>query len=143
MPTENVEASCLCGHVRLQADLPPLRVGHCHCENCRRAQGAGVWTWAAFASDRVRVLSGEADLASYVSDTEATRRFCRVCGSTLTYESPRWPNLIDLSVANLDGPLGTAPSRHNYADRSPDWCPILDDLPRLGGATGQERIATS
>lgn len=140
MTKDTVEASCLCRRVRLEADLPPMRVGHCHCYNCRRAQGAGTWTWAAFPTEHVRVVAGESELTSYVSSTDATRGFCRVCGSSLTYQSPRWPDIIDLSVANFDGPLGEAPSRHNYSEQSPDWCPILDDLPRLGGATGQEPL---
>lgn len=142
MAKKTVEASCLCKAVRLRAELPPLRVGHCHCVNCRRAHGAGFWTWAAFRTEQVEVIAGEPELARYVSDTAATRCFCRICGSTLIYSSPRWPGTIDLSVANFDGPLGMEPSHHTYAERAPAWCPILDDLPRRGGATGMEPLGS-
>ena len=136
MPETTVHTTCLCGNVKLEATLPPTHLGHCHCDNCRRAHGAGVWTYATFLRDQVRVVTGAEDLIGYTSDTEATRKFCRVCGSTLTYESPRWPDALDLSLANIQEPVAMVPSRHNYADRSPDWCPILDDLPRLGGPDG-------
>ena len=63
-------------------------------------------------------------------------RKVRQCGSTLMFTSPRWPDHIDLSVANILDPLDRAPDRHAYADRSPDWCPIHDDLPQLGGPDG-------
>jgi hypothetical protein len=137
---ETIHAACLCGTVQLEADLPTERVGHCHCDNCRRAHGAGIWTWATFRPDRVRIVSGADAMTRYVSDTSATRSFCSVCGSTLLYESPRWPDVLDISVANILEDLEAAPSRHAYADRSPGWCPILDDLPRLGGPTGMEPI---
>ncbi len=133
-------ATCLCGSVELRIALPPKWVGHCHCVNCRRAQGAGVWTYATFTPDAVRVARGAGELTRYQSDTQATRQFCRRCGSTLTYESPRWPNTIDVSVGCVDGDLGVAPSKHMYADRSPQWCPILDDLPRYGGSHSEQRM---
>ena len=140
MTDATVTSSCLCGCVRIEAALPVSHMGHCHCDNCRRAHGAGIWTWATFSTDQVRVVEGATELSKYVSDTDATRSFCRVCGSTLLYESPRWPGKIDLSVANIEGELGMSPSRHAYADRSPVWCPILDDLPQLGGESGMEPL---
>ena len=135
-----VRVSCLCGRVLIEAELPSERIGICHCNNCRRAHGAGSWTWATFPLARVRVTAGEDDLIGYSCDVGSTRRFCRVCGSTLLYESPRWPGLLDLSVANMLDPLDAKPDRHTYADRAPDWDPILDDLPRLGGESGVEPL---
>ncbi len=136
MSPTTVAVACYCGAVRFEASLPTERIGHCHCDNCRRAHGAGVWTWATFPEERVRVVAGGDALVRYQSDTEAVRSFCRVCGTTLTYESPRWPGVIDLSVANFLEPLDAQPSRHAYADRAPDWLPILDDLPQYGGPSG-------
>ena len=135
-----VHVSCLCRRVRLAVKLPAERIGHCHCVNCRRAQGAGVWSWATFPDAAIQFESGQDDLREYRSDTDAIRQFCGHCGSSLTYASSRWPGVIDLSLANFDEPLDKQPSRHSYADRAPDWCPILDDLPRLGGPTGGEPL---
>ena len=138
--TSPLHVSCLCGRVRITAVRPSKKAGHCHCDNCRRAQGAGVWTWVTFPAEAVHVERGEEDLRSYMSGTEAIRRFCGVCGSSLTFSSPRWPGLVDLSAANFEEPLDREPSHHTYADRSPEWCPILDDLPRRGGAGGMQPI---
>ncbi|MDH3626341.1 MAG: GFA family protein [Acidobacteriota bacterium] len=138
--TETYHASCLCGRVRLAACPPIQRIGHCHCDNCRRAQGAGVWTWITFKTEAVDVETGHEDLRQYRSDTDAIRQFCGNCGSSLTFASPRWPGVIDLSLANLEEPIDTAPDLHVYADRAPGWCPILDELPRLGGPEGNQPI---
>lgn len=135
-----VRGACLCGRVRFEAELPTKWVAHCHCDNCRRAHGAGVVTYAGFPSEQVRFVAGEEELTEYLSDTEATRRFCRHCGSTLSFSGPRWPGEVHLLVANLLDPLDKLPTAHAYADRSPEWCPILDDLPRYGGESGTEPL---
>ena len=141
MSTPSVQGSCSCGHVQYEASLPSLWVGHCHCENCRRAQGAGIVTYAGFPKEALRFLQGEPDLTSYFNpDTSSTRRFCRLCGSTITFEAPRWPTEIHLIVANLTSPLDKLPTGHAFADRSPAWCPITDDLPQFGGPTGTEAL---
>lgn len=50
---------------------------------------------------------------------------------------------IDVSVANLLNGGGLRPEGHTYADRSPEWCPIVDDLPRYGGAPGTEPLGST
>ncbi|MFQ5503979.1 MAG: GFA family protein [Planctomycetota bacterium] len=133
-----VRGACYCGQVRFEVELPPHFVSHCH--NCRRAHGAGFVTWAGFEGTQFRILEGEADLERYKTETEATRSFCRICGSTLLFESPRWAGEVHVAVANLVDELDEMPSGHAYADRSPDWCPITDDLTRYGGESGTERL---
>ncbi len=126
--------------MRYEASLPSKWVGHCHCETCRRAHGAGVVTYAGFEADQGRFVAGESDLRLYRSETGAVRRFCAHCGSTISYEGPRWASELHLTVANLLDPLDREPAGHAYADRAPDWCPILDELKRFGGESGVEPL---
>lgn len=136
-----VHGACFCGKVHYEADFPTLWVAHCHCENCRRAQGAGVVTYAGFKSEQVRFTAGEQQLVSYLDpSTKAVRRFCGTCGSTISFEAPRWKGEVHLMVANLTTPLDRLPHVHAYADRAPDWCPVTDDLRQLGGETGSQEL---
>jgi hypothetical protein len=43
-------------------------------------------------------------------------------------------------VANLLDSLDQLPEMHYFADRAPAWCPITDDLPRLGGESGDQPL---
>lgn len=135
-----VRGSCYCGRVQYQASLPTLWVAHCHCDNCRRAHGAGFVTYAGFAADGVRFTAGEDQLTEHHSETQATRRFCRHCGSTVSFQGPRWEGEVHLVVANLLDPLDKPPGGHAYADRAPAWCPITDELKRFGGESGTEPL---
>ena len=131
---------CYCGRVRFEAELPPRFVCHCHCENCRRAHGAAFVTWAGFRAGQVRLTAGADELRRYRTETDALRIFCGTCGSTLFFESPRWEGETHVALVYLDD-VGTAPTGHVYADRSPSWCPITDDLPRYGGTSGTETLS--
>lgn len=136
-----VTGGCYCGRIRYEARFPSRFVGHCHCNNCRRAHGAAFVTWAGFPDGQLRFLAGGDELAHWTTDTGATRSFCPTCGSTLFFRSERWPNETHLAVGNLDGPLDREPSGHVYADRSPSWCPTLgDSLPRCGGESGMDPL---
>ena len=71
----DVHGSCLCGAVAYQVEGEPLRVGLCHCADCRKSSGSAfvffaVWPRPAFSH------SGE--IASF-----AGRSFCPVCGSRI------------------------------------------------------------
>lgn len=133
---------CACGAIRFRIVFPTRFVCHCHCDNCRRAHGAAFVTWAGVARERFELGDDEDLLAHWRTDTGATRSFCSRCGTTLTYESPRWEGEVHVAVAHLDDPLDRAPSGHVYADRAPAWAPIHDDLPRHGGASGTEPLSS-
>ena len=66
---------CLCGSVRFFVKGAPLRVGLCHCHDCRRASGSGfnffgVWSRSDY--------QGTGELTTFKG-----RSFCSVCGSRL------------------------------------------------------------
>ena len=140
--SKTIQGSCYCGSVAFEVDLPPRFVAHCHCANCRRAHGAGFVTWAGVVDGQFRVTR-EGELKTWISDTGATRSFCGNCGSPLFFAHERWAGETHVAVACLHESLEVLPQVHAYADRSPDWCPITDDLPRYGGDSGTEPLLKS
>jgi hypothetical protein len=140
MAERTVRGSCYCKRVRFTATLPTRFVAHCHCNNCRRAHGAGFVTWAGVPDPQFRIEAGEDQLGRYATETGALRSFCRTCGTPILYASPRWAGEVHVAVACFDEPLDRLPAAHVYADRSPPWCPITDDLPQRGGESGTEPL---
>lgn len=68
-----IEASCECGAVRLEIEMPPETVGDCNCSICRR-YGA---LWAYYPPAQVRV-SG-ATTVYLRGDRKIEFRHCAVC----------------------------------------------------------------
>lgn len=67
--------ACQCGAVRYQVAGEPLRIGICHCTDCRQSSGSAftmfaIWPRSAFQS--------EGQYSAYKG-----RSFCRDCGSRL------------------------------------------------------------
>ena len=141
MATSNsheVHGGCLCGGVRFTVTLPTLFCGHCHCSMCRRNHGAAFVTWIAVSRSQVSISSGVTQLTRYESSEHGSRSFCSRCGSSLFCVSTRHPDIIDIPLANMDGPIDRAPESHIYFDDRAAWTIVADGLPRLGGASGLE-----
>lgn len=89
------KGGCLCGAVRFKVRGEPLRVGLCHCTDCRKTSGSpftmfGIWPRAAY--------SGEGELGTYEG-----RSFCPRCGSRVV-------SLRDDEAEIMAGALDEAPT---------------------------------
>lgn len=125
-----IEGGCCCGAVRYRVEGPPRRVTNCHCLHCRRTSGAPFITWAEFDPAELEIVRGAP--GDYESRPRVTRRFCRECGTQLTYEHADEPDTIDLTVASLDLPDEIVPEDHVWCDRMLPWLRFADNLPRYG-----------
>lgn len=109
------EGGCLCGAVRFRLKGEPLRVGICHCQDCRRTSGStytayGIWPRADFES------SG--DMGVY-----SGRGFCPTCGSrigSLTEDE------AEIMIGSLDdAPSGLVPQYELWVGRREEWLHAL------------------
>ena len=140
MESGTVSGACLCGVVRFEIRLPTLACAHCHCSMCRRAHGAGYVTWLVVPRASFTPLAGADQLTRYRSSEHGTRSFCKVCGSSLLFESTQRPETIDIVLANVQGEIDRTPEAHVYFDARVPWVHVDDALPRLGGPTGLEPL---
>lgn len=124
--TESASGKCLCGNVRFEFGLPTLWCAHCHCTLCRRAHGAGFVTWVGVDAGRFNLTTGTDSLVRYASSHGANRSFCANCGSTLLFESERWPGEVHVVLANIDTPIDREPAKHAFADDHAPWIPLFD-----------------
>lgn len=122
------DGRCLCGAVRYRVTGEPIWASHCHCESCRRATSAAFATYAGFDRERFEITAGEP--AIYRSSPGVERRFCRQCGSPITYESVRWPTETHIFLCGLEDPTSIEPTAHTHTDEQLPWVHLGDSLPR-------------
>jgi len=122
------EGRCFCGDIRYRVTGEPLWVGHCHCESCRRANSAAFVTYAGFPRERFRILAGEPGI--FRSSPGVERRFCRRCGSHLTFEGERWPTETHVMICSLENPADLQPAAHFQSAEQLPWVHLGDGLPR-------------
>ena len=111
---EQVTGGCLCGAVRIVAVGAPLRVGLCHCMDCRKHHGAVFHASAIYPAERVAV-TGE------VRDWKG-RCFCPVCGSSVFGRSGEE---VEVNLGALDAPDGFVPSYELWTVRREAWLPAF------------------
>ena len=127
MTEEILTGRCLCGAVRYRAEGPPLRVSHCHCEQCRRAGGGVALTFAGFETAKVTF---EGLPMKRVRSTDfASREFCPECGSPITFRFDQRPEHIGITVGTLDNPEKTPAIRHNFTSEKIPWVTLDPHLP--------------
>ena len=134
----SVRGGCLCGAIRFAVTMPTLFCGHCHCSMCRRNHGAAFVTWFAVPRAQVEIERGTDQLTRYQSSEHGSRSFCGRCGSSLLGVISHFPDIVDIPLASMDGPIDRLPESHIYFDDRAAWTVVGDDLPRLGGPSGLE-----
>jgi hypothetical protein len=124
--------SCLCGNISFSINLPSKWVAHCHCSLCQRSSGAAFVTWVGVAESDCDILDEGNRLTWFSSTAEGQRGFCSRCGSSIFFRSPRWPNELHVTRANIHGPVDRLPQAHVFWDSHADWVSLSDGdgLPR-------------
>ncbi len=108
-----IRASCHCGAVSLEIDVPPADVTDCNCSICRRY---GV-LWAYYALSQVRVVPANAPTDIYMWDDRAIEfHRCRTCGC-VSHWAPVDRRHDRMGVnARLMAPEMLAPARVRHLD---------------------------
>ncbi len=107
--------SCLCGGVRFAVVGEPLRVGLCHCKDCRKTSGSTFSAFAVWPRDAFEMTG---NLGTY-----GGRGFCPTCGS-------RFVSLRDdeaeVMIGSLDvAPADLVPEYELWVGRREHWLPAL------------------
>jgi len=85
-----IQCSCYCGEVKFElSNLPKdIMTGSCHCVDCRKAHGSGMYVVCYVSKNFLKIVSGHDLIKSYnrsqpQNSKSFTRCFCSNCGSRL------------------------------------------------------------
>lgn len=117
----NAAGSCLCGAIRFEFDFPSKWCAHCYCAMCRKAHGAGFVTWIGVEAKNFRITAGEQSLVTYQSSAKAVRKFCGQCGSSMFFESEKWPGEVHVALACVDTAVDREAKGNAFTDDKAHW----------------------
>ncbi len=109
---EKFTGGCACGDVRFEAQGAPLRVGLCHCMDCRKHHGALFYAAAIFPEHAVMIAGQTNDYRG--------RHFCPSCGSSVF---ARTGNETEIHLAALDTPSQLEPTYECWTIHREAWLP--------------------
>lgn len=117
-----VTGGCLCGKVRFRAMGAPLRVGVCHCLDCRKHHGALFYAAAVYPEAAVTTQGKTCDYNG--------RHFCPTCGSSVFAQSA---GETELHLGALDAPSQFTPDYELWIARRENWLPEFPVQQRHAG----------
>lgn len=97
---------------------------------CRKFHGAAYATIVGVARESFHWVSGEGELAAYTAPNGTTRSFCRRCGSSLFFASPKGsPDVLEIALGAFDGAVPVVPDAHIFVAFAAPWTRFCDGLP--------------
>lgn len=105
------EGTCLCGQVRVLARGEPLRVGICHCANCRRESGSAFTWYGVWPAERFEHAGQTMEFRG--------QRACKACASPVFSLDAKEAE-IKLGVL-AQAPSGLVPGYELWVKRREPW----------------------
>jgi hypothetical protein len=127
---------CLCGKVRIEIGLPARWAWNDHTAKSRRAHGAAYATYVGCWRSRFRIARGARSLGRFTDEAGDVRSFCIHCGTPVSYERKRSPQMVNLPRALFDSGVGREPLYHVSLEDSPEWAWRGEPLKPLKGYPG-------
>lgn len=127
---EMYTGGCLCGAVRYEISGPIRNIVHCHCSQCRKAQGSAFATNGIVAASDFRIVAGENRLIGYESTPGQTKYFCGTCGSPILSRRESRPDQVRVRVGTIESDLVERPIAHIFVSSRANWEEIAGDLPQ-------------
>jgi hypothetical protein len=130
-----LEGSCQCAKVRFSVESEtPYPFMNCYCSICRKCSGGAYGTNVMGVRSTLKV-HGKKHLRAYHArirtpgksgtkdkKSDATRVFCRHCGTHLYLQDDRWPDGVWPSAAAIDTELPVPSERvHMMTSYKPAW----------------------
>ena len=127
---------CLCGKVEVEIGVPARWAWHDHSGSTRRAHGAAYATYVGSWRSRFRISKGAKAITRFKDAAGDVRAFCTGCGTPISYERKRSPQMVNVPRALIDGGTGREPLYHIALEDSPEWAYRNEPLKPLKGYPG-------
>ncbi len=85
-------------------------------------------TIAVVDRDSFEIIAGQKTLSSYPITENATKHFCRTCGTPIFNLLKKYPNSCMVQVGSLDDPALVTPAINIYCESMLPWVKGIADL---------------
>lgn len=126
---------CRCDGVRIASSGETHFSGYCHCDDCRRSNGAPIVAFAGFEKSQIQWDSKET-LGEWRNGNFA-RLFCTHCGSPVAYTDDRAPEVVFFYTGFMAKPEQFSPEHHSYHNEKLSWLLLADDLQKFNETSYQ------
>ena len=121
--------SCHCRAVQYTITGEIKTVANCHCNTCRKTIGAAFQTIAFTEESNLDIRQGRESLAAYQVSENATKHFCRTCGTPVFNTHKMFPGHCMVVLGSLDDPSLVTPAVNVFCENMLPWVKEIAALP--------------
>ncbi len=123
-----VVGGCQCGRIRYAMRVDGVEKPHvCHCRMCQKATGGLFAALAGCSKPALHWTEGQPTF--FASSNLATRGFCRVCGTPLTFSYNTPEARIYVTIGSMDDPaLADIEIQYGVESKIP-WVRFCENVP--------------
>ena len=125
----NVDGTCLCGQIQLEADIVPETTIISHCTDCQINSGTAFGYVVGAINDSFNILKGELSIYIKIADSGAKRElaFCGKCGTRI-YARPvkEQSGFFGLRVGTIRQRRNLQPKRQAWKKSCLDWVEFIE-----------------
>src|SRR5580658_6586879 len=129
--SRTLEGGCACGAVRYRLASPPMFVHCCHCRDCQRQTGSAFVLNALIETDRVVLLSGDAQASAVPTSSCKPHEIyrCPSCQVAVWSTYGGVQKLRFVRVGTLDDAAALKPGVHIYVRSKLPWITLPEGVP--------------
>ena len=122
---------CSCGEVSFEVSGNVKRMYHCHCDSCRKQNGASYTTMTEVNADYFQLVSGRESITVYEKSPEYHIHFCSRCGSRIFGQHQEYRDYIYVPGGAYNEDPQITPEAHYFVGSKAPWTKISDDIPQF------------
>ncbi|MFA6921483.1 MAG: GFA family protein [Gallionella sp.] len=106
----------------------PRAVVNCHCDFCRKHNGAAFSTYAVVAESALEITCGQDFLAVFGWSENGYKHFCRQCGTPLYSKNAKYPGLCMVQLGVIDAQHDLTPTANIYCESRLAWTSDISQI---------------
>jgi len=124
-----ITGSCYCGKVHFALKNDPKLVVNCHCDDCKKRNGAAFSTYIAVDENDFVLTKGGSNLKQYKIENVGSKYFCSECGSPIYNENSRLPGLCLAFYGAFSIPTNFNPNFNVFCSTKHSWVDTINSIP--------------
>jgi len=123
------QGGCLCGAVRFEITGHIRNIIHCHCSQCRKAQGSAYATNGIVDASAFHITQGGENLTGFDSSADQVKYFCKTCGSPIMSKRASLPDQVRVRLGTIETDIIERPGAHIFVGSRANWDDMDANLP--------------
>jgi len=121
--------SCYCGNIHFELINEPKLVVNCHCDDCKKRNGAVFSTYVAASENDFQITKGDNILKHYEAENVGIKYFCPECGSSVYNKNFRLPGLSLIFYGAFSNPTDFKPNFNVFCSTKHAWIDNINKIP--------------